>query len=123
MYDRSLSDGPRKISAPERTDRPAYAVSLDPSTLKKHDAGTGPDGERRVRYTIGLAGNVDDRWRRSLRAVQLDDTGFFRYRLEMGSRAVAFTCPEQHAQAELARSLKQLDSFISLVNRTASLAD
>jgi hypothetical protein len=123
MYDRSLSDGPRKTTVPERPDRPAYAVSLDPPSLKKHDAGTGPDGERRVRYTIGLAGNVDDRWRRSLRAVQLDDTGFFRYRLEMGSRAVAFTCPEQHAQAELARSLKQLDSFISLVNRTASLAD
>lgn len=122
MNDRSVSAAPPGPTAAGHTEgRPAYAVSVDPNSLRKHDAGVGPDGERRVRYTIDLAGLVDDLWRRSLRAVQLDDTGFFRYRLEMGSRAIAFTCVEQHGQVELTKSLRQLDTLISLVNRAASL--
>lgn len=124
MNDRSVSEGPvAPTPAGPVGSRPAYAVSVDANSLRKHDAGVGPDGERRVRYTIALAGLVDDLWRRSLRAVQLDDTGFFRYRLEMGSRAIAFTCVEQHGQPELTKSLRQLDTLVSLVNRTASLGD
>jgi len=124
MYERRLSYGPPAPATPARPPgSPAYAVSFDPRNLKRHEAGVGPDGEPRVRYTIALAGQVDDRWRRSFRLVQVEETGYFRYRLEMASWTIAFTCAESQAEAELATSLKQIGILLGLVNRAASLAD
>lgn len=102
--------------------RPRYDVALDRSSVKRHEAGHTPDGEPRTPYSVELTGTIDDRWRQCLRLVQLDDTGFFRFRLGMGSRAISFVC-RTPGKAELASSLREIDRMLFLANRNASQAD
>jgi hypothetical protein len=78
----------------------------------------GLAGETRAR--VPLLGAVDERWRRAYRLVQLDSTGYFRYRLELGSPIVTFT--GRHADADFGFFMNQLDAFLDLVNTRASLS-
>jgi hypothetical protein len=71
-----------------------------------------------VRIRIPLAGGVDENWRRAYRLVQLDSTGYFRYRLDLESPVVSFTA--RRADGTLAFLLAQLDAFLDLVNGKAS---
>ena len=93
-----------------------YAVSLDRKNVRRTDMGPGPLGNR-VRCFVPLTGEVDEHWRLSFRSVQLEDTGYFRFRLEMGSKTIAFVA---HDGEELEKELQVLDFLISAVNATAS---
>jgi len=99
------------------------SVSLDSMSVRRQEAGLDSAGERRVLYSIALAGPVDDRWRRAFRLVQIEDTGLFRYRLEMESDTISFTCSERSAGARFAVDLRQLDLLVARVNQKAALLD
>jgi len=102
---------------------PRPSVSLDSKSVRRQEAGADSAGERRVLYSIALAGPVDNRWRRAFRLVQIEDTGLFRYRLELETDAISFTCSERNAGAKFAAGLRQLDALIARVNRKAASLD
>ena len=92
-----------------------YEVAVDHGTLKGKTLGS-----QGTRYSVALKGPVDDRWTRSYRLIQMDSTGFFRFRFEVTNQTVSFT----------ARSWGIFPSFfatkviwpaLKLVNRSASL--
>lgn len=96
---------------PHRT----YAVDLDRKGIRRTEMGEGPLG-RRVRCFVPLTGEIDEHWRRSFRTVQLEDTGFFRFRLEMGSNTIAFASTDGE---ELEKELKTLGFLLNSVNVVA----
>lgn len=67
---------------------------------------------------LPLLGRVDESWRRAYRLVQLDSTGFFRYRLELESPTLTFTA--RHPDGSLGLLMDQLDVFLERVNAEAS---
>ncbi|MCA1611379.1 MAG: hypothetical protein LC780_11050 [Acidobacteria bacterium] len=81
------------------------------------DMGTGLAGNR-VRCAVSLSGTVDETWRKCFRAVQLEDTGFFRFRLEMGSNTITFLVSESRG-GELASELKTLAYLLDAANSLA----
>jgi hypothetical protein len=116
-----LETGRARPSTPQgsapREPRPAailYRVHADRSHVERQ----GSAGETRLR--VPLLGAVDEPWRRAYRLIQLDSTGYFRYRLELGSPVVTFT--GRHADSDLGFFMNQLDAFLELVNARASLA-
>ena len=84
------------------------------------EMGSGPSGSR-VRCTVALVGNVDETWRKCFRAVQLEDTGFFRFRLEMGSSTITFLVSESRG-GEVASELKTLDYLLDAANSLARIS-
>lgn len=118
VRDRAGSDGP----APgNRKDRP-YGIAIDVRGARRREVGLDPAGEPRVSYTIPLSGALDDRWRRSFRLVQLEETGYFRFRLELASPAISFTCRESRSAAELSEGIRQLTVLVDRVNRMTAKA-
>jgi hypothetical protein len=99
---------------------PSYRVGLDVRHVRRRELGLDPAGEQRVSYTLPLAGHVDDRWRRAFRLVQLEETGYFRFRLEMASPSITFSCPEGRAAFEMSEAVRQLTVLLERVNRAAS---
>jgi hypothetical protein len=99
--------------------RKTYLVGLDAKGMRRNEMGPGPLGTR-IRCFLPLTGDVDDHWRQSFRAVQLEDTGFFRFRLEMGSKTIAFVSTETEDGGELAAELKTLAFLLDAVNAVAS---
>jgi len=97
-----------------------YGVSLDPESLDAQDVAVGTDGDGAMRYTASLLGQVDEHWRKAFRFVQLNATGFYRYRLIPDHPAVSFQCRQSDGMSDVAAVLARLKSFVELVNRTAS---
>jgi hypothetical protein len=96
-----------------------YSVALDRREIRRTEVGpAGPLGVR-VRCFVPLTGDVDEQWRRSFRSVQLEDTGYFRFRLEMGSNTIAFVA---HDGEELERELQVLAYLLDAVNAVAAKA-
>ena len=94
----------------------AYSISLDRRNMRRTEMGPGPLGSR-VRCFVPLRGEVDEQWRRSFRTVQLEDTGYFRFRLEMAANTVAFVA---HDGEELEKELQVLEFLLNAVNTAAS---
>jgi hypothetical protein len=99
-------------TTPQRT----YSISLDRKNMRRNEMGPGPLGSR-VRCFVPLKGEVDEQWRRSFRTVQLEDTGYFRFRLEMAANTVAFVA---HDGEELEKELQVLEYLLNAVNTAAS---
>jgi hypothetical protein len=85
----------------------SYRIAVDVRGARRREVGLDPTGEPRVSYTLPLSGSLDDRWRRAFRLVQLEDTGYFRFRLELASPAITFTCRESRSAAELSDGIRQ----------------
>ncbi len=99
-------------ATPHRT----YAVCIDRTAIRRTDIGDSPLGKR-VRCFVPLAGNVDEHWRRCFRTVQLEDTGYFRFRLEMTSNTIAFVSTDGD---DLDKELKVLAYLLDAVNAVAA---
>jgi hypothetical protein len=89
-----------------------YRVQADPTRIDRQGLGA----ETRVR--VPLAGPVDVNWRCAYRLVQLDSTGYFRYRLDLESPVVSFSV--RGGEGAMSASLTQLQAFLDLVNAKAS---
>ena len=116
---------PRAVShapAPDNgKDRP-YRIAIDVRAARRREVGLDPAGEPRVSYTLPLSGALDDRWRRAFRLVQLEDTGYFRFRLELASPEISFTCGGSRSAAELSEGIRQLTVLVERVNVAAAKA-
>ncbi|MDQ2870076.1 MAG: hypothetical protein M3S32_04995 [Acidobacteriota bacterium] len=97
--------------------RTAQTVGFRANEIRRMEMGTGLGGSR-VRCTVALSGTVDETWRRCFRAVQLEDTGFFRFRLEMGSNTITFLVSESR-RGEMASELKTLSYLLDAANLLA----
>jgi len=93
-----------------------YEVAVDHGTLKGKTLGS-----QGTRYSVALKGPVDDRWTRSYRLIQMDSTGFFRFRFEVTKQTVSFTARSSDGADEIILLLERLDALVKLVNRSASL--
>ncbi|MGH9400285.1 MAG: hypothetical protein ACRD00_07935 [Thermoanaerobaculia bacterium] len=91
----------------------AYDVGLDRERIQRKVLG--PD---RTRFIVALRGGVDDRWRREYRAVQLDSTDLFRYRLDLEADMVCFE--GRGGEGELIFLLDCLVDLVAQVNWRAS---
>ena len=100
---------PRQGEGPPR---PVYHVRADAAGMDKQSLGS----ETRIR--VPLSGLVDENWRRAYRLVQLDSTGYFRYRLELESPTITFTA--RRSAGSLGSFLNQLEAFLQRVNAQAS---
>ena len=89
-------------------------VRVDPSTLRAEVAG----GDS-TRYRVGLTRSVDERWARTYVAVQSDSTAFRRFRLELASSSISFSCRTPDGPALVMETLERLDELLDLVNRQA----
>jgi hypothetical protein len=99
--------------------RRRYRIAVDRARLQKAEVGAGPN-EGRIRCTAPLVGGIDEAWRVSFRSVQLEDSGFFRFRLEMGSNVVTFTAGTAQRGPDMLSELKLLDFLVDTVNAKAS---
>lgn len=100
--------------------RTTQSVGFRANEIRRMEMGSGPSGSR-VRCTVALVGNVDETWRKCFRAVQLEDTGFFRFRLEMGSNTITFLVSESRG-GEVASELKTLDYLLDAANSLARIS-
>lgn len=96
---------------------PTYEVRFDSNRVERQEVAINRDGDEGYRYTVQLIGPVDDRWRKTFRSVQTNETGFYRYRLEEPSNTVRFLSSRSDRLEEL---LARLKSFLALVNEEAS---
>jgi hypothetical protein len=104
-------------------ERASYDVSLDPASLTGEEVTVGNDGAEGMQYTLRLQGNADEHWTKAFRFIQLNSTGFFRFRLSRHEPSVAFTCRQGESMDEVHTVVSRLQSFLTLVNRTASSGD
>jgi hypothetical protein len=93
-----------------------YDVAVDHGTLKGKTLGS-----QGTRYSVALKGLVDERWARSYRLIQMDSTGFFRFRFDLANQTVSFTARGGDGAEEIILLLERLDALVKLVNRSASL--
>jgi hypothetical protein len=100
-------------------EKKSYRVTLDQKGMRRIELGPGPLGTR-VRCLVPLAGDVDEHWRQSFRSVQLEDTGFFRFRLEMSSKTIAFAATEREDDQGITAELRVLAGLLDSVNTLAS---
>jgi hypothetical protein len=92
-----------------------YAVAVEKESLESETHSEN------IKYSVALAGPVDERWSHAFHIVQLDSTGFFLYRLEPTYRIVTFQVSSDSAPARVTRLLERLDRLVEDVNRSASL--
>ena len=100
-----------------------YRVAIDKASLHGQTVeveGTGYSVEGSI-YSVGLTGLIDDRWAHAFNIVQLDSTGFFRYRFDPGVKRVFFQVRSQDGAARVILMLERLEGLIEEVNRNASL--
>ncbi|MFN2385361.1 MAG: hypothetical protein ABR576_03600 [Thermoanaerobaculia bacterium] len=116
ILDRAGSD---RLAPGNGKDR-LYKIAIDLRGARRREVGLDPAGEPRVSYTLPLSGAVDDRWRRAFRLVQIEETGYFRFRLELASPAISFTCRESRSAAELSEGIRQLTVLVDRVNAMAA---
>jgi hypothetical protein len=97
-----------------------YGIEIDRGSVTSEEVALGREGEEGLRFTVRLAGQADERWRKCFRFVQQNSTGFFRFRLEDRQDAISFTVRRTDGQDDVDTVLGRLSSFVSLVNRSAS---
>lgn len=97
-----------------------HDVKVDRGTLRKSELPPSPLGEPRVRCSVQLSGTIDEHWRRCFRLVQMDDTGFFRFRLDIAKNLVTFSSPDGDDSSDPALDMVRLETLVSMVNRRAS---
>jgi len=119
MIDKGVVPGVSPATAPTGAEPPPKPVGLFVRGVQRREAGADPAGNPRVSFTIPLTGRVDDRWRRCFRAQQLDDTGHFRFRLDMACPEITFTCRGARADSGLAEAIRELAVLLDRVNRAA----
>lgn len=97
----------------------SYSVAVDHGSLKGKALGPAQG----TRYTVALTGQLDDRWVRSFLLIQMDETGFFRFRLDVAGRiaTVSFTARSTDGPDQVIGVIERLDVLIQLVNQSASL--
>jgi hypothetical protein len=88
--------------------------------LRRSELPPSPMGERKVRCSVQLSGTIDEHWRRCFRLVQMDDTGFFRFRLDIAKNVVTFSSPDGEDSPDPAFDMMRLETLVSMVNRRAS---
>ena len=110
------------VPAAENGKDRSYRIAIDVRGARRREVGRDPAGEPRVSYTLPLSGALDDRWRRAFRLVQLEDTGYFRFRLELASPEISFTCGGSRSAAELSEGIRQLAVLVERVNVAAAKA-
>jgi hypothetical protein len=93
-----------------------YDVAVDHGTLE--GKALGPEG---TRYSVALTGPVDDRWVSSYRLIQMDSTGFFRFRFDLKNGTVSFMARASDGAEEVILLLGRLDALVKLANQSASV--
>ena len=96
-----------------------YEVGFNPFQVKREEVALTRDGDEGFRYFVRLTGNVDYRWRTAFALAQLNETGFFRYRLAETDMLIKFISHSDNA-GELRRLLERLQSLLDLANAGAS---
>ena len=99
-----------------------YDVTVDKGSLQGQAdqvEGTGYTVEGTV-YSVLLSGSIDERWTRAFQIVQMDSTGFFRYRLDAEKKSVSFQVRSKDGAARVILLLERLDQLVEEVNRNAS---
>jgi hypothetical protein len=108
----------------QRSSTPArYKVSVDKASLHGQTVeveGTGYSIEGSI-YSVGLAGTVDERWANAFNIVQLDATGFFRYRFDPGVKRIFFQIRAKDGADRVILMLERLDELVAEVNGKASM--
>ena len=94
-----------------------YDVSLPESGLDWQRVG--PLFER---YSIKLDGTVDDNWAGAYQSIAMATPSLSRFRLDMASGSISFTCRTSDGPVEVMTVLKILEGFLEQVNREACLA-
>jgi hypothetical protein len=93
-----------------------YEVAVDHGTLS--GKALGSEG---TRYSVALTGPMDDRWVRSYRLIQMDSTGFFRFRFDLGNGKVSFMARASDGPDEVILLVGRLDALVKLANESASV--
>ncbi len=88
-------------------------VRVDHSTLRGEVSGTN------TRFTVGLAGRLDDRWIEAYRIVQGESTAYRRFRLDPSSQTISFSCRTVDGAVQVFETLDQLEAFLNVINQQA----
>ena len=94
-----------------------YDVSLPESGLDWQKVG--PLFER---YSIKLVGTLDENWAEAYRSIAATTPSLSRFRLDLASGSISFTCRTTDGPVEVMTVLKILEGFLERVNREACLA-
>ena len=94
-----------------------YDVTLPESGLDWQRVG--PLFER---YSIKLVGTVDENWADTYQSIAAATPSLSRFRLDMASRSISFTCRTTDGPVEVMTVLKILEGFLEQINREACMA-
>jgi len=95
-----------------------YEVSLPESGLDWQRVGPLFD-----RYSIKLVGRIDESWADAYQSIAAATPSLSRFRLDLASRSISFTCRTTDGPVEVMTVLKILEGFLEQVNREACMAD
>lgn len=101
----------------------AYEIALDRESLDREEVALDNEGDEGLRYRVRLTGNVDEHWRRAFHFVQLNSTGFYRYRLDTDTPTVSFNARQDDTIRDIGEVVARLKAFLGVVNRTATSGD
>lgn len=74
------------------------------------------------RYSIKLAGTVDENWADAYQRISATTASLSRFRLDTASRAISFTCRSTDGPVEVMTVLKILEGLLERVNQEACMA-
>jgi hypothetical protein len=74
------------------------------------------------RYSIKLVGTVDDNWAAAYQSIAVATPSLSRFRLDLASGSISFTCRTTDGPVEVMSVLKILEGFLEQVNREACMA-
>jgi hypothetical protein len=94
-----------------------YDVRLPESGLDWQKVG--PIFER---YSIKLVGMVDENWTDTYQSIAAAMPSLSRFRLDMASSSISFTCRRTDGPVEVMTVLKMLEGFLEQVNQEACMA-
>jgi hypothetical protein len=94
-----------------------YDVSLPESGLDWQRVG--PLFER---YSIRLVGTVDENWDDAYKSIAATTPSLSRFRLDIATDSISFTCRTTDGPVEVMTVLKILEGFLERVNREACMA-
>ena len=94
-----------------------YDVSLPESGLDWQKVG--PLFER---YSIKLVGTLDENWAEAYRSIAATTPSLSRFRLDLASASISFTCRTTDGPVQVMTVLKILEGFLERVNREAGIA-
>ena len=74
------------------------------------------------RYSLKLVGTVDENWAEAYQSIAATTPSLSRFRLDMASSSISFTCRTTDGPVEVMTVLKILEGFLEQVNREACMA-